>query len=269
MISLQDYIKDLESGLELRQKSIEEIGITPVDENSPIPLYHQVHMDLLNLLQSSKLRPGDMLPTEKILSEAYHVGRQTLREAVAHLVNENLLERTQGRGTVVLAGQNRLKFFLDRSFAKQMIEMGLTPHSEVLRINRQKIDGTSPSSLHRKMGSDSLELIRLRFGDDTPIGVQYTTIITDACMELGDEDFENESLYSLLLTKYRLPITRIDQVVRAALADEWHKSLLKISGTAPLLLVYTTAYLDNSEPIEASTSYYQADKYEFSIVQNY
>jgi GntR family transcriptional regulator len=269
VIPHQDYIKDLESGLEFRQKSIEEIGITPVDENSPIPLYHQVHMDLLNLLQSSKLQPGDMLPTEKILSEAYHVGRQTLREAVARLVNENLLERTQGRGTVVLAGQNRLKFFLDRSFAKQMIEMGLTPHSEVLRINRGQIDETSHSSLHSKIGSDSLELIRLRFGDDTPIGVQYTTIITDACLELGDEDFENESLYSLLLTKYRLPITRIDQVVRAALADEWHKSLLKISGTAPLLLVHTTAYLDNNEPIEASTSYYKADKYEFSIVQNY
>ena len=269
MIPHQDYIKDLESGLEFRQKSIEEIGITPVDENSPIPLYHQVHMDILNLLQSSKLQPGDMLPTEKILSEAYHVGRQTLREAVARLVNENLLERTQGRGTVVLAGQNRLKFFLDRSFAKQMIEMGLTPHSEVLRTNRGQIDETSPSSLHSKIGSDSLELIRLRFGDDTPIGVQYTTIITDACLELGDEDFENESLYSLLLTKYRLPITRIDQVVRAALADEWHKSLLKISGTAPLLLVHTTAYLDNNEPIEASTSYYKADKYEFSIVQNY
>lgn len=269
MIPPQDYMKDLESGLEFRQKSVEDIGIKPVDENSPIPLYQQVHMDLLNLLQSGKLQPGDMLPTEKILSEAYRVGRQTLREAITPLVNENLLERTQGRGTVVLAGQNRLKFFLDRSFAKQMIEMGLTPHSEVLRINRGQIDETSPSSLHRKMGSDSLELIRLRFGDDTPIGVQYTTIITDACIELGDEDFEKESLYSLLLTKYRLLITRIDHVVSAVLADEWHKSLLKISGTAPLLLVHTTAYLDNNEPIEASTSYYKADKYEFSIVQKY
>jgi GntR family transcriptional regulator len=257
----------LESGLEFRQKSVEDIGITSVNENSPIPLYQQVHMDLLNLLQSGKLQPGDMLPTEKILSEAYRVGRQTLREAITRLVNENLLDRTQGRGTVVLAGQNRLKFFLDRSFAKQMIEMGLNPHSEVLRINRGQIDETSPSSLHSKIGSNSLELIRLRFGDDTPIGVQYTTIITDACLELGDEDFERESLYILLLTKYRF--TRIDHVVSAVLADEWHKSLLKISGTAPLLLVHTTAYLENNEPIEASTSYYKADKYEFSIVQKY
>ena len=255
--------------MDFRQKNIEEIGISPVDENSPIPLYQQVHMDLLNLMQSGKLQPGDMLPPEKILSEAYHIGRQTLREAVTRLVNENLLERTQGRGTIVLSGQNRLKFFLDRSFAQQMIEMGLTPHSEVLRIIQRVIDDTSPSSLHRKIGSDSIELIRIRYGDDTPIGVQYTTVITDACPGLGDENFEKESLYNLLLTKYRLPIARIDQVVRATLADDWHKSLLKISVVAPLLLVHTTAYLDNDEPIEASTSYYQADKYEFSIVQDF
>lgn len=269
MFSDQKTIRDQECGLEYREKSVEDLGITPVDENSPIPLYHQVHMDLLNLLQAGKLQPGDMLPTEKILSASYQVGRQTLREAVTRLVNKNLLERTQGRGTVVLAGQGRLKFFLDRSFAQQMIEMGVPPHSEVLRIKRQKIDETSPVSLHRKMGSNSLELIRLRFGGDIPICVQYTTIITDACPGLGDEDFEKETLYNLLLTRYRLSITRIDHLVRAVLADEWHKSLLKISGTAPMLLVYTTAYLDNGEPIEASTSYYQADKYDFSIVQNY
>ena len=44
--------------MEYRQKSVEDIAITPVDENSPIPLYQQVHMDLLNLLQSGALQPG-------------------------------------------------------------------------------------------------------------------------------------------------------------------------------------------------------------------
>ncbi len=202
------------------QKSIEDLRITPVNEDNPIALYQQVHMDLLNLIQSCKLQPGDMLPTEKKLCDAYQIGPQTLREAVTRLVNQNLLERTQGSGTSVLPDQYRLTFFLDRNFAQQMIEMGLTPRSEVWRINRQFIDETSPSSIQRKIGSNSLELTRLRFGDDIGIGVQYTTIITDECPELGDEDFEKGSLYSLLLTKYQLPITSIDQTVRVTLSDE-------------------------------------------------
>ena len=39
--------------------------------------------------------------------------------------------------------------------------------------------------------------------------------------------------------------------------------LLQTTAGAPLLLVKTTAYLESREPIEATTSYYRADKYEF------
>lgn len=255
--------------MKYNSRNVQELGIAPVDENSPIPLYHQVQMDLLNLLQSGRLNRSDMLPTEKELCEAYGVGRQTLREAVSRLVNEGLLERTAGRGTVVLSGENRLKFFLDRSFAQQIAEMGLTPHSEVLRKAKRVIDETSPVSLHVKMGGESLELIRLRFGDEMPIGLQYTTVITNLCPDLDNHEFVEESLYSLLLTKYKLPIARIDQIVSAVSADDWHKSLLKVPENAPLLKVITTAYLENGDPIESSTSFYRADRYEFSIVQDY
>ena len=249
--------------------SSSDLDIRPVDENSPIPLYQQVRIDLLNMLQSEQLKPGQRLPTEKELAEAYSVSRQTIRQAIGDLAASNLLERTPGRGTTVLSGRNRLKFFLDKSFAQQIHEMGLEPHSEVLRQKKTIIDQSSPQTLRHKRGSSALELIRVRFGNDTPIGMQYTTIITDLCPDLGSHDFKEASLYNLILTKYKLPIARIDQTIGAVIADEWHKNLLKVSREIPLLLVNTTAYLENGEPIEASTSYYRADKYEFSVSQNY
>jgi len=255
--------------LEYRKREVSEIGVTPVDGNSPIPYYHQVRIDLTNLLRSGVLKPGDMLPSEEELCQGYGVGRQTLRKAVSRLVNRKLLERTPGRGTTVLEWKDWMTFFINRSLAQQIREMGLTPHSAVLLKNEIVINESSPAPLHTKMGSHALELIRIRFGDQTPIGVQYTTVITDLCRDLGDHDFEQASLYDLLLTKYRLPITRIDNGVRAVLGDEWHKSLLKISGNAPLLVVNTTAYLDQNGPIETSTSYYRADQYEFSISKDY
>lgn len=255
--------------MEYRKRDLTEIDITPVDKESPIPLYQQVRLDLLKLLRSGNLQTGDMLPNEHALCEAYQVGRQTLRKAVIQLVDDHMLERTPGRGTTVMAWEDRRKFFLNRSFAQQMMEMGLVPHSEVLRKVNRIIDESSPGSLHKMMGAEALELIRLRYGNETPIGVQYTTVITERCPDLSDNNFEVASLYNLLLTKYRLPIARIDQVVHAVIADEWHKTLLKISGVAPLLLVKTTAYLGDGQPIEASTSYYRAEHYEFSIVQDY
>ncbi|MEA3326717.1 MAG: GntR family transcriptional regulator [Chloroflexota bacterium] len=255
--------------METHQYKADELGITPVIENSPIPLYQQVRIELMGMLQSGKLKPGDMLPPEKDLANAYCVSRQTIRQAIGLLASSNLLERTPGRGTTVLDVKTRLKFFLDQSFAQQIISMGLTPHSEVLRKKITKIDGSTPSTLRSKSGSHALELIRLRFGDDYPIGVQYTIIVTDLCPDLHTQDFEKESLYHLLFNHYKLLIVRIDHTVSAVFPDEWHKNLLKVTNASPLILVNTTAYLDNNEPIEASTSYYRADRYEFSISKNY
>jgi GntR family transcriptional regulator len=111
--------------------------------------------------------------------------------------------------------------------------------------------------------------VRLRFGDQTPIGIQYTTIITELCPDLINHNFNTESLYNILWAEYKQPIVRINQVISAVNADEWHCSLLKTMAGAPLLLVRTAAYLENGEPIESTTSYYRADKYWYSTSHEY
>lgn len=252
-----------------RQRTVEELGFKPLTDLSAIPLYQQIRIDLQSMMQANKLEPGDLLPSEIDLAQAYQVSRHTVRQAIGQLVNDHLLERKPGHGTTVLAGQNRIKFFLNQSFAQQMSDMGLHASSEVLRIKLTLIDENAPSSLHAKMGNSALELVRLRFGDQIPIGVQYTTVITESCPDLHTHDYQNESLYHLLFSRYKLPITRIDHVVNAVVADPWHQNLLKVNDVSPLLLVKTTAYLKNDEPIEASTSYYRADKFEFTIRQDY
>ena len=255
--------------MKYRKWNINDIDIKSVDPEFPAPLYQQVRIDLMSLLRSGKLSPGDMLPSEGLLAEKYGVSRQTLRKAIDYMVNRNLLERTAGRGTVVLKWEDRLIFFLDRSFAKQINELGFQPHSEVLRKEDGVIDETSAMSLQGKIGSPSLELFRIRYGSKIPIGVQYTTIVTELCPDLSQYDFSTSSLYDLLVSKYRLPVSRIDHIVGASVADEWMRSLLKVNELAPLLLVKTTAYLNNGDPIEATTSYYRADLYEFSISQDF
>ncbi len=251
------------------QRTTTELGIKPLEENGTIPLYQQIRLDLQTMMQSELIKPGDLLPSEMGLAQAYQVSRQTVRQAIGELVAQQLLERKPGHGTTVLAGQNRVKFFLDQSFTKAMAEIGLQPRSEILRKKTTIIDTNAPNSLHVERGSSALELIRLRFANDEPIGVQYTTIITKDCPDLYLNDFETGSLYEHLLSRYKLPISRIDHVVNAVVADPWHVNLLKVSNISPLLLVATTAYLENGEPIEASTSYYRADRYEFSVSRGY
>lgn len=240
---------------------------SPVDPHSPIPLYHQIYLDLRQMIQHGIISPGGMLPPELDICQAYSVGRQTIRQAIARLVDDNLVERFAGRGTFVREQPNHIQFFLDRSFSQQMREMDRIPHSKVLSQEIGQVDVDSTPALHAFQGKECLILERLRLGDSEPICHQTSTILSMRCPGIEQYDFSNQSLYEVLATHYHLIINRIDHVVRAVAADEYRAELLEVQEGAPLLFVGTSTFLDDGELIEFSASYYRADRYEYSTTQ--
>jgi GntR family transcriptional repressor for pyruvate dehydrogenase complex len=58
---------------------------------------------LEQMIALGELVPGDRLPSERELAESLSVSRTSLREALHQLESKHLIERRQGRGTVVLA----------------------------------------------------------------------------------------------------------------------------------------------------------------------
>ncbi|HLO28413.1 MAG TPA: GntR family transcriptional regulator [Anaerolineales bacterium] len=238
-----------------------------VDAHSPIPLYHQIYLDLRQMIQHGLILPGGLLPPEMEICQAYNVGRQTVRQAIARLVDEDLVERFAGRGTFVRAQSSHTQFFLDRSFSQQMRELGRVPHSRVLSIQSSSVDSNLTPTLSESNGRPCLTLERLRLGDDEPICHQISTVLSERCPGIEIQDFENQSLYEILAAQYHLVIQRIDHVVRATAADGYRADLLNIPEGTPLLFVGTTSYLDDGQVIEHTASYYRADRYEYSTTQ--
>lgn len=66
---------------------------------------------------SGELRPGQQLPTERVLCGQFSVSRITIRRALGILEEEQLLQRHQGRGTYVTAAPMRRIPLLDVDFA--------------------------------------------------------------------------------------------------------------------------------------------------------
>jgi GntR family transcriptional regulator len=81
-------------------------------------------------------------------------------------------------------------------------------------------------------------------------------------------DFARQSLYEILTNEYHLIITQIAHSISAAAADRLQAELLNVEPGAPLLVVNTSAFLENDEIIEFTVSYYRADKYEYTITQS-
>ena len=64
-----------------------------------VPKYWLVKEELLRLIAEGA--PGSALPTERDLAERLATSRTTVRQAIAELVVEGRLERTQGSGTYI------------------------------------------------------------------------------------------------------------------------------------------------------------------------
>jgi GntR family transcriptional regulator len=240
-----------------------KLPYSTVDPHSPVPLYYQVYLDLRRMIYRGILTTDQILPPELEICQAYHVGRQTVRQAIAKLVDEGLLERFAGRGTFVRAIPNPIQFFLDRSFSQQMRELGRIPKSRVIRCELGSVAEDAPLALIDKVGSACMILERIRLGDDEPICHQTSIVLVERCQGIEKVDFSNQSLYEVLTSHYHLIINQIDHVVRAVAADPLRSDLLEVPVGTPLLYVGTTTYLDDGDVIEYSASYYRADRYEY------
>lgn len=65
------------------------------------PRYRQLANLFRDTITSGELAPGDSLPTEMEICETHSVSRHTARDALRILVEEGLIERRRGAGTVV------------------------------------------------------------------------------------------------------------------------------------------------------------------------
>ena len=246
-----------------------DLPITPVDPDSPVPLYYQIEEDLRRLIRTGKISAQNAMPPELELCRAYGVGRHTMRMALARLVADKLIARRAGRGTFIKPQPDRMKFYLDRSFTRQMAELGRQAHSRVFALSLETVNEGSPEVFRFKVGTSCLHLLRLRLGDEEPIGLQASLILTELCPGLEGYDFTRQSLYDILARDYQLVVTEIQHTVSVVMAHEGQAQLLQISPGDPLLVVNTTTFLRNRQVIEYTTSYYRADKYEYSTTHTY
>ena len=72
-----------------------------INPNSIVPMYKQVLDILKSRIAAQEYTPGSKLPSEADLMKQFGVSRITVRTAINELVEDGVLERSQGKGTFV------------------------------------------------------------------------------------------------------------------------------------------------------------------------
>lgn len=229
-----------------------------ISRESPIPLYYQIRSAILDYIAQKGLRPGNKLPTEKVLQERFGVSRTTVRLALDMLARDGILRRQAGKGTFVvkpcLDAAPRLQ-----SLTEEMRSKGYSLTSKVLRVERVAPAEPIRTLLRLRPGEQALLISRLRYLDGEPTFIFSSWL--PARLNVSEDDDFSGSLYELLEKRYGIVVTASDVTVEAGEADVVEADLLNIRSGAAVLRNVRISYTDRGDPVEYLEATFRADRY--------
>jgi GntR family transcriptional regulator, N-acetylglucosamine utilization regulator len=237
--------------------------MSAIYRNSPLPRYFQLKEILRERIRSGEWKPGELIPSERELSEKYGISRMTARQAITDLVNEGIFYREQGKGTFVSQRKITQQLIHLTGFTEDIRARGQRPGTKVLSAMMHPADEESAEKLRINQGTPIFRLQRLRLADDEPLAIELSQISFKGCEKLLEEDLEHNSLYRLLEAKYGISLMEADQELEAGLTGSEEAQLLKISIARPVLFTRRVTYTDRNQPIEYAKAVYCGNKYTF------
>ncbi len=235
--------------------------IAPLDKGSFTPMYFQIQTQLLKMIQSGRLRPGDALPSEDELSRACGVSRMTARHALQSLKSQGFASRHKGQGTFVSQPRVEKDIMHLSGFTAEMRALGLHPSSQVLSARMTPASAEVASSLRIEVETPVFQLRRLRCADDLPVAVEDVWISREQFPGVDKIDFSSASLYRTLRERYGIRVSRADEVLEARSATSREAELLRIPRRSSVLAISRTLWSTDGKPVEAAHSVYRGDRY--------
>lgn len=234
-------------------------------DSGPVPLHHQVYLDLRASLDSSEWRSGDRLPTERDLAARYGCSLITVRRALTELAREARIERTRGRGTFVTRPSIRLDLGGTLSFAEEMIDQGLTPGTRLVASRGESAGSAVAAALGIEPAAPTLYVERLRLADEEPLLLEQVHLPADRFPGLLSADLERNSLYDLLASRYGTQVARGRETFLPVSLPAREARLLGQEPHRLALLVEGVAYTGNGVPVEYARTYVRGDRMRYHV----
>lgn len=232
------------------------------------PAYLEVKEDLIRRVLNGEWRPGELVPSEVSLAEEYSVSVGTARKAVEQLVQDKLVVRQRGRGTMISSnrGEGTSRPF---SFLKFYDEQGRhTREARYLTIGTRTADTIDMERLGISEQAEVATVKRLRMADPSrPDVIEHIVLREDLCPHAARLFGENHpiSISSFLDRMYNILIIRIDERISATEADADDVEHLGLRAGEPVLEMIRIAYDLGGNAIEHRRTHVRQGVYYHNI----
>lgn len=240
------------------------MSISTLSGDDRLPRYQRLADELRREVAQGERRPGDRIPSENLLAEEYKIAPGTVRQALAKLVSEGILERFHGRGTFVRRpsfDRSLFRFFRFRGGAGELV----VPESRILRRTVE----AAPSHVARRLeiaeGTPAIVMSRLRLIDSEPVLAEEVWLPLDRFQPFMD--IPTGEIGPLLYPIYDAAcgqlVARAEEELTAEAAKRETARLLGIAPGAPLIVIERLARGYDDAPLEWRRSRGPADHFHY------
>ena len=233
------------------------VGAVVLDRHSRLPLWVQLHDDLLRRLDSAEFTAA--FPGEHALAGQYGVSRQTVREALRRIRAEGLVVAERGRAPRLVEPQFTQPLGALYSLFSSVEARGAEQRSHVRRL-QITADGVVAARLGLEESTPLLFLERIRFAGGQPLALDRVWLPADVGRPLLDADFTHTSLYNELAVRCGIRLRGGREQIRAVVASAADRRALQIAIDVALLAIDRTA-CSGGVPMEWRQTLVRGDRF--------
>jgi GntR family transcriptional regulator len=200
-----------------------------LDRHDPTPLYVQVYRALRRRILAGEYANGAAIPSEPELQQMFDTTRGTVRNAVALLVNDGLVQQVRGKGTFVHFAPLNYSVWNFGSFTDYVRSRNERPVTRIVSQEQFERDGEPMLRLVRARGIGGE-------GETTFLHLDTSVLSLAAFPRLQEHDFANDSLYRILREEYDVWPWRSEMTMATFSPDHTTREILGIDESVHCLM---------------------------------
>lgn len=230
-----------------------------LDRSASAPLYHQLAQQVRAAIERGDVLPGIFMNGEFALAAEWGVSRPTVRRVIDELVNDGLVERRHGVGTVVVANEIKRSPTLSGLFEDLNLD-GRNPTTEVTGFARIRISKEKARELELPNNAEVVRVQRVRSADGGRLALLSNLLPVDIAAKISRRGLQSAGLYELLRIEGFEPTTGI-QRVGARMATPAEVKRLVLESDKTVLTIHRVTRDATGRVIDLGNHVYKAEKY--------
>jgi GntR family transcriptional regulator len=247
--------------------------LVAIDPTSDRPTYRQIADQLRAAIESGRIGPGEQLPSERVLMEESRSARGTVRQALALLKAEGLVDIEHGRGVFVRQRPPIRRVAYDRfarrhrdagkgAYIAEMAGEGRSPEVEVLEVG--PVEASEAMAERLRLGQDRKVLMRRRryLADGQPMEFATSYVPWDLAegTKIAEVDTGPGGIYARLEESGH-ELERFSEEVGARMPTPDEARGLRLTTGTPVITVVRIAFDSDGRPVEVCDTVMAADRY--------